>query len=51
VQFVVNIRLIRAIRGQNNYPIRGQKFIQQHAKLIVDMRNMTKESSDKVYKL
>ncbi|MGQ7871149.1 nucleotide sugar dehydrogenase [Sunxiuqinia sp. sy24] len=27
------------------------KFIQQHAKLIVDMRNMIEESSDKVYKL
>jgi len=26
-------------------------FIQEHAKLIVDMRNMIKESSDKVYKL
>ncbi|MDD2300179.1 MAG: nucleotide sugar dehydrogenase [Fermentimonas sp.] len=26
-------------------------FIQQHAKLIVDMRNMVKEASDKVYKL
>ncbi len=27
------------------------EFIRQHAKLIVDMRNMIKESSDKVYKL
>lgn len=27
------------------------EFIQQHARLIVDMRNMVKESSDKVYKL
>lgn len=26
-------------------------FIQQHAQLIVDMRNMIKEASDKVYKL
>lgn len=26
-------------------------YIQQHAKLIVDMRNMIKEASDKVYKL
>lgn len=26
-------------------------FIQQHARLIVDMRNMIKEASDKVYKL
>jgi len=27
------------------------EFIQKHAKLIVDMRNMVKESSEKVYKL
>ncbi len=27
------------------------EFIQQHSKMIVDMRNMVKESSDKVYKL
>ena len=27
------------------------EFIQQHARLIVDMRNMIKEASDKVYKL
>ncbi len=27
------------------------EFIQQHAKMIVDMRNMIKESSEKVYKL
>jgi len=26
-------------------------FIKQHASLIVDMRNMIKEASDKVYKL
>lgn len=26
-------------------------FVQQHAKLIVDLRNMVKESSEKVYKL
>lgn len=27
------------------------EFIQQHAKMIVDMRNMVKDASDKVYKL
>lgn len=26
-------------------------FIEEHAQMIVDMRNMIKESSDKVYKL
>ena len=27
------------------------EFIQEHAQMIVDMRNMIKENSDKVYKL
>ena len=27
------------------------EFIKEHAKMIVDMRNMVKENSDKVYKL
>ena len=27
------------------------EFIKEHAKLIVDMRNMVKESGEKVYKL
>jgi UDP-N-acetyl-D-glucosamine dehydrogenase len=26
-------------------------FIQQHSQMIVDMRNMVKETNDKVYKL
>jgi len=27
------------------------EFIQQHAKMIVDLRNMVKEGNEKVYKL
>jgi len=27
------------------------EFIQKHAKMIVDMRNMVKEAGEKVYKL
>jgi len=34
-----------------NHSAFDKKFIKQHAKLIVDMRNMIKESSEKVYKL
>lgn len=34
-----------------NHDAFGIEFIKEHAKLIVDMRNMVKESSDKVYKL
>ncbi|MEZ5103284.1 MAG: nucleotide sugar dehydrogenase [Draconibacterium sp.] len=34
-----------------NHSVFDIEFIQRHTKLIVDMRNMVKESSDKVYKL
>jgi len=34
-----------------NHSAFDKEFIKQHAKLIVDMRNMIKESSEKVYKL
>ncbi len=34
-----------------NHSIFNVPFIQQHAQLIVDMRNMIEESSDRVYKL
>ncbi len=34
-----------------NHSVFDVEFIQQHAKLIVDMRNMISESSEKVYKL
>ena len=27
------------------------EFIQEHAKMVVDMRNMIKDAGDKVYKL
>jgi UDP-N-acetyl-D-glucosamine dehydrogenase len=34
-----------------NHDVFDVKFIQQHARLIVDLRNMIKKGSDKVYKL
>ncbi len=34
-----------------NHDVFNMEFVQKHAKLIVDMRNMIKDSSDKVYKL
>lgn len=34
-----------------NHKVFDMGFVQKHAKLIVDMRNMIEESSDKVYKL
>ena len=34
-----------------NHDAFDMEFIQQHSKMIVDMRNMVKEASDKVYKL
>ena len=34
-----------------NHKVFDMEFVQQHAKLIVDMRNMIEEGSDKVYKL
>ena len=34
-----------------NHKVFDMEFVQEHAKLIVDMRNMIEESSDKVYKL
>ncbi len=34
-----------------NHDAFDMKFIQKHAKLIVDMRNMVKDASEKVYKL
>jgi|GEM_PF-2579992 hypothetical protein len=40
---------------QYNSPLQGRcpqdRGVKKHAKLIVDMRNMIKESSEKVYKL
>ncbi len=37
--------------GASNHDAYDIEFIQRHAKLIVDMRNMVKESSESVYKL
>lgn len=34
-----------------NHKVFDMEFVKKHAKLIVDMRNMIEESSDKVYKL
>ena len=34
-----------------NHDAFDMEFVQKHARLIVDMRNMVKEASDKVYKL
>jgi UDP-N-acetyl-D-glucosamine dehydrogenase len=34
-----------------NHSVFDMDFVQEHAKLIVDMRNMIKEAGDKVYKL
>ena len=34
-----------------NHKVFDMGFVKEHAKLIVDMRNMIEESSDKVYKL
>ncbi|HHW80752.1 MAG TPA: UDP-N-acetyl-D-glucosamine dehydrogenase, partial [Bacteroidales bacterium] len=34
-----------------NHKVFDMEFVQEHAKLIVDMRNMINESSDSVYKL
>lgn len=34
-----------------NHEVFDMEFVQEHAKLIVDMRNMIEEASDKVYKL
>jgi len=36
------------VGGKNAFDI---EFIQQHAKMIVDLSNMVKEASKKVYKL
>jgi UDP-N-acetyl-D-glucosamine dehydrogenase len=35
----------------NNHSVFDVEFIQQHARLIVDMRNMIKEPDENVYKL
>ena len=46
-----NLKTADVIVLTTNHSVFNIEFIQQHAGLIVDMRNMIRESKEKVYKL